>query len=129
MRLYAETRNIEDVARRLGLRSLDRAADLIGLDWTTRGPEAGPSMPDDIFQDALPPAQRTPRKRAFTERDRRTVHERLTDCAHNPDLYDLAEALPPPGRVGRRRATPMLRSCSSSPLAASSPPRAAPPHT
>ncbi|MFD8253400.1 hypothetical protein [Streptomyces werraensis] len=63
-------------------------------------------MPDDIFQDALPPAQRTPRKRTFTERDRRTLHERLTDCAHNPDLYDLAEALPPPGRVGRRRSYP-----------------------
>ncbi|MFI6103613.1 hypothetical protein [Streptomyces sp. NPDC051310] len=41
VRLYDETRNIEDVARRLGLRSLDRAADLIGLDWTTPAPEAG----------------------------------------------------------------------------------------
>ncbi|MEU2874904.1 hypothetical protein [Streptomyces sp. NPDC007070] len=63
-------------------------------------------MPEDIFQDALPPGQRTPRKRTFTERDRRTLHERLTDCAHNPDLYDLAEALPPPGRVGRRHGYP-----------------------
>ncbi|MGW3459003.1 tyrosine-type recombinase/integrase [Streptomyces olivaceoviridis] len=41
VRLYDETRNIEDVARRLGLRSLDRAADLIGLDWTTPVPDAG----------------------------------------------------------------------------------------
>ncbi|MEU3879800.1 hypothetical protein [Streptomyces californicus] len=63
-------------------------------------------MPDDLFQDPLPPTQRTPRKRAFTERDRRTTLERLTDCAHNPDLYTLAEALPPPGRAGRRREHP-----------------------
>ncbi|NMO37310.1 site-specific integrase [Streptomyces sp. GMY01] len=41
VRLYDETRNVENVARRLGLRSLDRAADLIGLDWTTPAPEAG----------------------------------------------------------------------------------------
>ncbi|MEU3143303.1 MULTISPECIES: hypothetical protein [unclassified Streptomyces] len=41
MRLYDETRNIENVARRLGLRSLDRAANLIGLDWTAPAPEAG----------------------------------------------------------------------------------------
>ncbi|WP_406125404.1 hypothetical protein [Streptomyces sp. NBC_00989] len=32
---------------------------------------------------------RTPRKRAFSDRDRRTLHERLVDCAHNPDLAFL----------------------------------------
>ncbi|WP_053914059.1 hypothetical protein VM636_17545 [Streptomyces sp. SCSIO 75703] len=63
-------------------------------------------MPEDIFGDAVPPAQRAPRKRAFSDKDRRTLHERLTDCAHNPDLYELAEMLPPPGRVGRRRDYP-----------------------
>ncbi|WP_151478320.1 hypothetical protein [Streptomyces albicerus] len=63
-------------------------------------------MPEDIFGDAVPPARRAPRKRAFTDRDRRTLHERLVDCAHNPDLYELAETLPPPGRTGRPRDYP-----------------------
>lgn len=63
-------------------------------------------MPEDIFGDAVPPAQRTPRKRAFSDQDRRTLRERLTDCAFNPDLYELAEALPPPGKVGRPRDYP-----------------------
>ncbi|MFC7898293.1 hypothetical protein [Streptomyces sp. NPDC057381] len=63
-------------------------------------------MPEDLFGDALPPAQRTPRKRPFSETDRRTLHERLTDCARNSDLYELAETLPPPGRVGRPRGYP-----------------------
>lgn len=65
-------------------------------------------MPEDIFGDAVPPAQRTPRKRAFNDRDRRTLHERLVDCAYNPDLYELAEMLPPPGRIGRPRDYPDL---------------------
>jgi hypothetical protein len=65
-------------------------------------------VPEDIFGDALPPAQRTPRKRAFSDRDRRTLHERLVDCAYNPDLYELAEMLPPPGRIGRPRDYPDL---------------------
>ena len=34
-RVLAETGQIEEVARRLGVRSLDRAAALIGWDWTT----------------------------------------------------------------------------------------------
>lgn len=32
-RVFDETGRIEDVARRLGLRSLDRAAALIGWEW------------------------------------------------------------------------------------------------
>ncbi|MCN9244497.1 site-specific integrase [Streptomyces sp. RY43-2] len=34
VRIFSESGKIEDVARGLGLRSLDRAADLIGYDWT-----------------------------------------------------------------------------------------------
>jgi hypothetical protein len=34
VRVLDETGRIEQVARRLGLRSLDRAADLVGFDWT-----------------------------------------------------------------------------------------------
>ncbi|WP_128375152.1 hypothetical protein [Streptomyces cavernae] len=70
-------------------------------------------MPEDIFGDAVPPAQRAPRKRAFTDSDRRTLHERLVDCAHNPDLYELAETLPPPAGPAGPATTPMSRSCSS----------------
>jgi hypothetical protein len=33
LRIFGETGEIEDVARGLGLRSLDRAADLVGHDW------------------------------------------------------------------------------------------------
>ncbi|MEU8512052.1 hypothetical protein AB0C76_10735 [Kitasatospora sp. NPDC048722] len=63
-------------------------------------------MPDDLFGDPLAPNQRPKRKRRFTDRDQRTVHERLTDCAHNQDLFRLAAALPQPGRVGRPRGYP-----------------------
>ncbi|TKA01947.1 hypothetical protein [Actinacidiphila oryziradicis] len=65
-------------------------------------------MPEDIFGDAVPPAQRIPRKRTFSDKDRRTLWERLHDCAHNPDLYELAETLPKPDRIGRPRDYPDL---------------------
>jgi hypothetical protein len=65
-------------------------------------------MPDDLFGDAVPPAQRVQRKRTFKDKDRRTLGERLSDCAHNPDLYELAESLPQPGSVGRPRGYPDL---------------------
>ncbi|WP_206430037.1 hypothetical protein, partial [Streptomyces sp. ADI96-02] len=63
-------------------------------------------MPEDLFGDAVPPAQRIRRKRAFKDKDRRTLSERLSDCAHNPDLYELAESLPQTGSVGRPRGYP-----------------------
>ncbi|MEU3879799.1 hypothetical protein [Streptomyces californicus] len=40
VRAYDDTGRVEDVARLLGLRSLDRAADLIGLDWAAPGTPA-----------------------------------------------------------------------------------------
>ncbi|WP_192583136.1 site-specific integrase [Streptomyces albicerus] len=39
VRIFDETGKIETVARGLGLRSLDRAADLVGYDWAHRAPE------------------------------------------------------------------------------------------
>jgi integrase/recombinase XerC len=39
VRIFDSTGKIEDVARGLGLRSLDRAADLVGYDWAHRAPE------------------------------------------------------------------------------------------
>jgi len=39
VRIFDSTGKIENVARGLGLRSLDRAADLVGYDWTHRAPE------------------------------------------------------------------------------------------
>ncbi|WNM35777.1 hypothetical protein RKE30_38180 [Streptomyces sp. Li-HN-5-11] len=39
VRIFDSTGKVEDVARGLGLRSLDRAADLVGYDWAHRAPE------------------------------------------------------------------------------------------
>jgi site-specific recombinase XerD len=39
VRIFDDTGKIENVARGLGLRSLDGAADLVGYDWTCRTPE------------------------------------------------------------------------------------------
>lgn len=39
VRIFGDTGKIEDVARGLGLRSLDRAADLVGYDWAQLAPE------------------------------------------------------------------------------------------
>ncbi|TKA01946.1 hypothetical protein [Actinacidiphila oryziradicis] len=39
VQIFDDTGRIEDVARRLGLRSLDRAADLVGYSWTRSAAE------------------------------------------------------------------------------------------
>lgn len=65
-------------------------------------------MPDDLFGDALSPAQRPSTKRSHTDTDQRITSARIRDCARFPDIYRLAEILPsqPPGRVGRRADYP-----------------------
>ncbi|MFK0292219.1 hypothetical protein ACIQU6_17320 [Streptomyces sp. NPDC090442] len=65
-------------------------------------------MPDDIFGDPLPPAQRPRRKRQLADAEQRCVEQRIADCLNFPLIYELAEHLTPPGHVGCPRRYPSL---------------------
>lgn len=66
-------------------------------------------MPDDLFGDRIPRAQRTSPRRRATEGDLRTVSRRVKDVARFADLYALAQILAPDHdrpRPGRPPAYP-----------------------
>ncbi|MFJ9619749.1 hypothetical protein [Streptomyces noursei] len=65
-------------------------------------------MPDDIFGDPLPHADRPRRKRQLTDAEQRSVEQRITDCLNHPLIYEMAERLTPPSHVGCPRRYPSL---------------------
>ncbi len=85
-RILEQTGQIEAVARALGMRSLDRAARLIGWDWTTRD------------------QRRSMRTRTAGV----SALERVEALLANPALYELADLVPDPApdAGGRHRDYP-----------------------
>ncbi|MFF9069722.1 hypothetical protein ACF09E_30665 [Streptomyces sp. NPDC014891] len=65
-------------------------------------------MPEDIFGDPLPQELRTSKKRQLSDKNQRNQDQRITDCLDYPLLYEMAELLPPPSRVGCPRQYPPL---------------------
>lgn len=65
-------------------------------------------MPDDVFGDPVPPAQRTSRKRQLADHEQRSIAKRTKDCIDYPLLYEMAEALNSSCRTGRPHDYPPI---------------------
>lgn len=63
-------------------------------------------MPDDIFGDPKPTADRPRRKRQLADQDQRSQEQRIEDCLEYPLIYEMAEHLVTPQTVGCPRRYP-----------------------
>ncbi|KOU40671.1 hypothetical protein [Streptomyces sp. WM6378] len=65
-------------------------------------------MPEDVFGAALPESELPSRKFQLTDKDQRSVSERVRDCLDYPLLYEMAELLPAPSAAGCPREYPAI---------------------